>query len=132
MSAASNSGQLTYDALYSKLSATKGHVDKKVLSQMILFYAAAIALASQQLLSEFYDLAKASPMSSTKASLKEDEGLVFNGALVAGTSSRCATVKSVLTHTLDIPRSLSSWARSLSVPTFVSRCHVLCILAGLC
>ena len=35
VSAASGSGQLSYDALYSKLSTTKGHVYKKVLSQMI-------------------------------------------------------------------------------------------------
>jgi len=37
------------------LSTTKGHVDQKVLSQMIRFFAAAIPLANQQLLSELYD-----------------------------------------------------------------------------
>lgn len=93
MSAATMSG---YDALYNKLSIAKGHVDKKVLNQMITSYAAATPLASQELLSEFYDLAKASPMSSTKASLNENEGLVFkvwsdSGGVMAGTSSRCAT-----------------------------------------
>jgi len=114
--AASGSGQLTYDALYSKLSTTKGHVDQKVLSQMIRFFAAAIPLANQQLLSELYDSAKASPLSSTKASLREDEGLVFNGAFVGGTPCRCATVYSVLTHILHNHMALSSCARSLSVP----------------
>jgi len=93
VSAATMSG---YDALYNKLSIAKGHVDKKVLNQMITSYAAATPLASQELLSEFYDLAKASPMSSTKASLNENEGLVFkvwsdSGGVMAGTSSRCAT-----------------------------------------
>ena len=85
---------------------------------MIRFYAAAIPCASQQLLSVLSDLAKASPLSSTKArlSLREKEGLVFNGALVAGTPSRCATTSSVLTHILDLHVSLSSCAHSLSVP----------------
>lgn len=95
MSAAIMSG---YDALYNKLSITQGHVDKKVLNQMIASYAAAIPLANQELLSEFclfYDLAKASPVSSTKASLRENKGLVFevwsdSGGVMAGTSSRCA------------------------------------------
>lgn len=88
VSAASGPGQLSYNELYSKLSLTKGHVDEKVLSQMIRFFVAAIPLASQQLLSELYDSAKASPLSSTKAILREDEGLVFNGACVGGTPSR--------------------------------------------
>ena len=81
-----------------------------MLSQMIRFYAAAIPLASQQLLSKLSDLAKASPMSSTKArlSLREEEGLVFNGALVAGTPSRCATTSSVLTHVLGFYMSLTA------------------------
>ena len=116
VSAASDPGQLTYDALYSKLCATKWHVDKKVVDQMIRFFAAAIPLASQQLLSELYDSAKASPLSSTKDILRKDEGLVFHGALVGGTPSRCATIYSVLTHILDIHMSLSSCAHSLSVP----------------
>jgi len=81
-------GPLTYDELYSKLSQTKGHVDSKVLSHMIHFFAAEILLANQDILSDLYDRAKASPLSSTKASLREDEGLIFNGAFVAGTPSR--------------------------------------------
>lgn len=36
----SGPGRLTYDELYSKLSQTKGHVDNKVLSHMIRFFAA--------------------------------------------------------------------------------------------
>jgi hypothetical protein len=116
VSAASDPGQLTHDALYSKLCTTKGHVDKKVVDQMVRFFAAAIPLASQQLLSELYDLAKASPLSNTKDILRKDEGLLFNGAFVAGTPSRCATIYSVLTHILDIHMSLSSCAHSLSVP----------------
>ena len=116
VSAASGPEQLTYDALYSKLSTTKGYVDKKVLSQMIRFFAAAIPLANQQLLSELYDSAKASPLSSTKTSLREDEGLVFNGAFAGGTPSRCVTVYSVLTHILDMHMTLSSCAHALSVP----------------
>ena len=85
---------------------------------MIRFYAAAIPLASQQLLSKLSDLAKASPLSSTKArlSLGEEEGLVFHGALVAGTPSKCATTSSVLTHILGFHMNLSSCAHSLSVP----------------
>ncbi|KAL0035576.1 hypothetical protein WJX77_012718 [Trebouxia sp. C0004] len=86
--AASGPGRLTYDELYSKLSQTKGHVDSKVLSHMIRFFAAEILLANQDILSDLYDSAKASPLSSTKASLREDEGLIFNGAFVAGTPSR--------------------------------------------
>ena len=116
VSAASGLGQLTYDSLYSKLSTTKGHVDKKVSAQMIQLFAAAIPLANQQLLSELYDSAKASPLSSMKASLREEEGLVFNGAFVGGTPSRCATVYSVLAHILDIHMALSSCAHTLSVP----------------
>ncbi|DBB04240.1 TPA: Mitogen-activated protein kinase kinase kinase kinase [Trebouxia sp. C0004] len=84
----SGPGRLTYDELYSKLSQTKGHVDSKVLSHMIRFFAAEILLANQDILSDLYDSAKASPLSSTKASLREDEGLIFNGAFVAGTPSR--------------------------------------------
>ena len=99
VSAASDVGQLSYDTLYSKLSATKGHVDEKVLSHMIRCFAAQIPLANQQLLSELYDSAKAYPMSSTKASLREDEGLVF--ACVGGTPSRCATIYSVPTHLIS-------------------------------
>ena len=114
VSAASVSDQLTYDALYSKLSTTKGYVDPKVISQMIQFFAAAIPLANQQLLSELYDSAKASPLSSTKASLRENEGLVCNRAFVGGTPSRCAKVYSVLTHILAIHMGLNSCARSLS------------------
>ncbi|KAL0047993.1 hypothetical protein WJX82_005218 [Trebouxia sp. C0006] len=87
-SGASGPGRLTYDELYSKLSQTKGHVDSKVLSHMIRFFAAEILLANQDILSDLYDAAKASPLSSTKASLREDEGLIFNGAFVAGTPSR--------------------------------------------
>ena len=88
VSAATNAGQLTYDDLYNKLSRTKEYVDRKVLSHMILFFAAAIPLANPQLLSELYDLARASPLSSTKAILREDEGLVFDGAFMGGTPSR--------------------------------------------
>lgn len=100
--AASGPGRLTYDELHSKLSQTKGHVDSKVLSYMIRFYAAEILLADQDILSDLYDSAKASPLSSTKASLREDLGLIFNGASVAGTPSRCATLHSVLTPILHI------------------------------
>ena len=92
VSAASGPQLLIYDELYKKLSTTKEHVDKRVLSQMIRFFAAAIPLADQQLLSELYDSAKARPLSSTKASLREDEGLDFNGVFAGGTPSRCATV----------------------------------------
>ena len=102
LSAASHSEQLTYDALYSKLGTTKGHVDQKVLSQMIRFFAAAIPLANQQLLSELYDSAKASPLSSTKASLRQDAGLFINGAFAGGMPSRCAKVYAALTHILAI------------------------------
>ncbi len=101
MYAASGPGRLTYDELYSKLSQTKGHVDSKVLSHMIRFFAAEILLANQDILSDLYDAAKASPLSSTKASLREDEGLIFNGAFVAGTPSRCATLYLVLTPVLS-------------------------------
>ncbi|KAL3155223.1 Protein kinase, membrane associated tyrosine threonine 1 [Trebouxia sp. C0010 RCD-2024] len=55
---------------------------------MIRFFAAEILLANWDILSNLYDSAKASPLSSTKASLREDEGLIFNGAFVAGTPSR--------------------------------------------
>ena len=116
VSAASDPGQLMHDALYSKLCTMKGHVDKKVVDQMVRFFAAATPLASQQLLSELYDLAKASPLSNTKDILRKDEGLLFNGAFVAGTHCRCATRYSVLTHILAIHMSLSSCAHSLSVP----------------
>ena len=92
VSAASGSGQLSYDTLYSKLSTTKGHVYKTVL---IRFFAAATPLANQQLLFRPFDLPKPSPASSTKASLRDNEGL-FNGAFAGGTISRCATVCSVL------------------------------------
>lgn len=117
MSAASDSGQLTFDALYSKLNTTKGHVDIKVLSQMIRFFAPAIPLANQQLLSELNDSERFSPLSSTKASLREDEGLVFNGAVVGGTPSRRATVYSVLAHMLAIHMGLRSCARFVSAST---------------
>ena len=72
MYAASGPGRLTYDELYSKLSQTKGHVDSKVLSHIIGFFVADILLANQDILSDLYDSAKASPLSSTKASLRED------------------------------------------------------------
>ena len=52
VSAAISPGQLSYNELYSKSSTTKGHVDEKVLSQMIHFFAPAMPLASQQLLSD--------------------------------------------------------------------------------
>ena len=47
VSAASSLGPCTYDALYSNLSTTEGHVDTKVLAQMIRFFAATTPLANQ-------------------------------------------------------------------------------------
>ena len=88
-------------------------MDPKVISQMIQFFAAAIPLANPQLLSELYDSAKASPLSSTKASLREDEALVFNGTFLDGTPSRCG-LHSVLAHILATHMALHSCAHSLS------------------
>lgn len=140
MYAASGPGRLTYDELYSKLSQTKGHVDSKVLSHMIRFFAAEIPLANQDILSDLYDSAKASPLSSTKASLREDEGLIFNGAFVAGTPSRCATLYLVLTPILHIHMAcvhIASTCAHQLCPCFVcARIYMqfpfLCMLAGLC
>ena len=81
-------GGLDYEALHRKLSLVKSYVDPKVLSQMIRFFAPQIPLADQQLLSQLYDTAQASPLTSTRASLRVDEGLVFNGAFAGGTPSR--------------------------------------------
>lgn len=93
---------------------------------MAHFFAAAIPLASQQLLSELYDLAKASPFSNTKDMLRKDAGLLFNGVFVAGTPSRCATICSVLTHILDIHMSLSSSAQ------FFECASTMCLVAMSC
>lgn len=104
MSAGRDLEQLTHQSLYSKLSLTEGHVDDKVLDQMIQLYGAAIPLASGQLLSKLYNLAKASPLSSTQANLREDEGLVFKGANLGGTSSRCVvTCAAFMTRTCLTP-----------------------------
>jgi len=142
--AASGPGRLTYDELYSKLSQTKGHVDSKVLSHMIRFFAAEILLANQDILSDLYDAAKASPLSSTKASLREDEGLIFNGAFVAGTPSRCATLYLVLTPILHIHMAYVHIASTLHPHCAHQLCACfvcarlymhfpfLCMLAGLC
>lgn len=89
VSAASAPEQLTHEALSSKLRTLKGHVDNKVVDQMVQLFAAAIPLAGQELLSEYYDLAKASPLTHTKDVLRREQGLVFNGAFVAGAPSRC-------------------------------------------
>ncbi|KAL0050507.1 hypothetical protein WJX82_001008 [Trebouxia sp. C0006] len=86
--AASAPEQLTHEALSSKLRTLKGHVDNKVVDQMVQLFAAAIPLAGQELLSEYYDLAKASPLTHTKDVLRREQGLVFNGAFVAGAPSR--------------------------------------------
>ena len=144
MYAASGPGRLTYDELYSKLSQTKGHVDSKVLSHMIRFFAAEIHLANQDILSDLYDATKASPLSSTKASLREDEGLILNGAFVAGTPSRCATLYSVLTPILHIHMACVHSASTLHPHCAHQLCTCfvcarlymhfpfLCVLAGLC
>ena len=135
------SRRLTYDELYSKLSQTKGHVDSKVLSHMIRFFAAEILLANQDILSDLYDSAKACPLSSTKASLREDEGLIFNGAFVTGTPSRCARLYLVLTPMLHIHMACVHIASTLHrhcahqlCACFVLYMHFpfLCMLAGLC
>ncbi len=89
VSAATREGALDYEALHKKLSTVKPYVDEKVLKQMIRFFAAQIPLADQQLLSQLYDSAKASPLTSTRMILRMDEGLVFNGAFAGGMPSRC-------------------------------------------
>ena len=88
MSAAMGPGGLDYETLHRKLSLVRSYVDPKVLNQMIRFFAPQIPLADQQLLSQLYDTAKASPLTSTRASLRVNEGLVFNGAFAGGTPSR--------------------------------------------
>ena len=80
MSTAMGPGGLDYKLLHRKLSLVRSYVDLKVLNQMIRCFAPQTALADQQLLSQLYDTAKASPLTSTRASLRVDEGLVFNGA----------------------------------------------------
>lgn len=86
--AAMGPGGLDYETLHRKLSLVRSYVDPKVLNQMIRFFAPQIPLADQQLLSQLYDTAKASPLTSTRASLRVNEGLVFNGAFAGGTPSR--------------------------------------------
>ena len=88
VSAAMGPGGLDYETLHRKLSLVRSYVDPKVLNQMIRFFAPQIPLADQQLLSQLYDTAKASPLTTTRLSLRSDQGLVFNGAFAGGTPSR--------------------------------------------
>ena len=75
--------------MYRKLSEVKQSVDKKMLHQMICFFAAQIPFADQQLLCQLYDSAKASPLTSTRSTLRMDEDLGFNGTFAGGMPSRC-------------------------------------------
>ncbi|DBA94960.1 TPA: hypothetical protein ACH3X1_002486 [Trebouxia sp. C0004] len=90
-------GGLDYETLHRRLSLLRSYVDLKVLNQMIRFFAPQIPLADQQLLSQLYDTAKASPLTSTRASLRVDEGLVFNGEFAGGTPGmkRCGRSSSM-------------------------------------
>ena len=106
MSAAMGPGGLDYETLHRKLSLVRSYVDPKVLNQMIRFFAPQIPLADQQLLSQLYDTAKASPLTSTRASLRVDEGLVFNGAFAGGTPSRYEEVWPILLHVPDVQVAL--------------------------
>ena len=45
--------------------------------------------ADQQLLCQLYDAAKARPLTSTRLTLRIDEGLGFNGTFAGGMPSRC-------------------------------------------
>ena len=112
-----------------------------MLSHMIHFFAAQIPLANQDILSQLYDSAKASPLSSTKASLREHEGLVFNGAFAAGTPSTYATLYLVLTPMLHIHmacvriastsavRMLCVCQKIHAVPLFVYVCRAVLLTA---
>lgn len=80
---------LDYEALSNKMRRLVEHVESKVLRQMINYFAPQIPLADAQLLRQYYDTAKASPLTSTKANLKTEAKLVFNGAVAGGSPSRC-------------------------------------------
>lgn len=116
-------GGLDYETLHRKLSLVRSYVDPKVLNQMIRFFAPQIPLADQQLLSQLYDTAKASPLTSTRASLRVDEGLVFmfNGAFAGGTPSRYEEVW---------PIPLCAWPKCATVVNDL--CSITLVLAGQC
>ena len=67
----------------------KQYVDEKVLNEMINLFAPQIPFAAPQLLSQLYDTAKASPQTSTKATLRMTEGLALIGTLAGALPSRC-------------------------------------------
>ncbi|DBA89314.1 TPA: Protein kinase, membrane associated tyrosine threonine 1 [Trebouxia sp. C0005] len=75
-------------SLRQKLASVKPYVDEKVVLQMIQFFAAQIPYADEQHLGRLYDAAKASPLTSTKAILKTNADIVFNGAFSGGMPSR--------------------------------------------
>jgi len=95
-------------SLRQKLASVKTYVDEKVVLQMIQFFAAQIPYADEQHLGRLYDAAKASPLTSTKAILKTNADIVFNGAFSGGMPSRCVSCLYLLkwsnwrSHGLDV------------------------------
>ena len=61
---------LNHEALSQKLRELGKHVEQKVLSNMIEYYAPQILLANDELLCRYYDAARASPLTNTRANLK--------------------------------------------------------------
>ena len=106
-------------------------MDPKVLNQMIRFFAPQIPLADQQLLSQLYDTAKASPLTSTRASLRVDEGLVFSGAFAGGTPSRYEEVWPILLHVIGVQVALlCAWPKCATVVDDL--CPSILVLVGQC
>lgn len=77
-------------------------MERKMLFQVIHFSAPQIPLANGELLCRYYDAVKASPLTSTRAYLKTEAGLVFNGSFAGGSSSRCVNRWWVLMCVLTI------------------------------
>ena len=129
MSAARGPQGLDSETLHRQLSLLRSYVDPKVVNQMIRFFAPQILLADDQLLSQLYDTAKASPLTSTRASLRADEGLVFNGAFAGGTPSRYEEVWPILLHIPDVQVAVA-WPKCARVVNDL--CPSILVLVGQC
>ena len=63
-------------------------VDVRVVRDMVLYFANQLPFADDELLARLYGLAATSPHSSTKAVLKTQHDVVFNGPFGGGMPAR--------------------------------------------